>query len=626
MATKSGIDLLRREARRAARRLLGRALLARVFALLPLLVLYAVLALGAVKIWRLDVARQRPLLWLAYGFCALLLAYAADLVRRRQSPWRGSLALDEFHRLDDRVTTALAFSELPETERTPLMQAAIEDGVRLAGELNARRAVPFSLPHEAWLLAVLCAALVLISRLEVDLRRELSPPPAFEAMQMSADDVELFREVGKEFQTKSDDPATLAAARRFNQLVEDIAEHRLDRQEVFRRLGDLERDLKDAAELDQDALDQGLGGLARELEKSGLSKPAASALEQKKLADAEKAMRELADKLRRGTSKLAPTELEKLRKALEKASHQSGERLANIEARRRELEDEKKSLLKKKGDSPDGGAAFDPNAQNHERRLEHLDREKRQAERAAQQLSELDKQLADAARDLMKESGQSAQDLEQGAEDINRMAKQQASDEQKKDLLKRLQEMREVLRQQGDAGKEQLKRMMRFSQRARGQQQGESEQEGGDQPGGSGSGKSGGLRLTRGGSGPSVSLPVAGGQTGPSAGGGDKQPGGSGDSQGPGWGTGHDANLAGNATDLKGATHDVSAAGVDTGQGDASAQIIYGAAERGFVGRGYKKVFTDYQNVAERTLNQDEIPSGYRFYVRRYFQLIRPRE
>ncbi|HEY2405250.1 MAG TPA: hypothetical protein VGI10_04570, partial [Polyangiaceae bacterium] len=426
MATKSGIDLLRREARRAARRLLGRALLARVFGLLPLLVLYAVLALGAVKIWRLDAARQRPLLWLAYGFCVLLLAYAADLVRRRQSPWRGSLALDEFHRLDDRVTTALAFSELPEAERTPLMQAAIEDGVRLAGELSARRAVPFALPHEAWLLAALCVALVLVSRFEVDLRRELPPPPAFEAMQMSSDDIELFREVGKEFQTKSDDPATLAAARRFNQLVEDIAAHRLDRQEVFRRLGDLERDLKEGAELDQDALDQGLGGLARELEKSGLSKPAASALEQKKLADAEKAMRELADKLRRGTGKLAPTELEKLRKALEKASHESSERLANIEARRRELEDEKKSLLKKKSDSPDGGAALDPSAQNHERRLEHLDREKRQAERAAQQLSELDKQLADAARDLMKESGQSAQDLEQGAEDINRMAKQQA--------------------------------------------------------------------------------------------------------------------------------------------------------------------------------------------------------
>ena len=64
----------------------------------------------------------------------------------------------------------------------------------------------------------------------------------------------------------------------------------------------------------------------------------------------------------------------------------------------------------------------------------------------------------------------------------------------------------------------------------------------------------------------------------------------------------------------------------DTGQGAAASQVIYGAAERGFVGRGYKQVFTDYQTVAERALSQDEIPSGYRFYVRRYFQLIRPRE
>ncbi|HEY4105579.1 MAG TPA: hypothetical protein VGM44_16890, partial [Polyangiaceae bacterium] len=91
-------------------------------------------------------------------------------------------------------------------------------------------------------------------------------------------------------------------------------------------------------------------------------------------------------------------------------------------------------------------------------------------------------------------------------------------------------------------------------------------------------------------------------------------------------GAGHDPNIAGNATDLKGKTMDVTAAGVDSGQGAASSQVIYGAAERGFVGRGYKQVFTDYQTVAEQALSQDQIPSGYRFYVRRYFQLIRPRE
>jgi len=34
----------------------------------------------------------------------------------------------------------------------------------------------------------------------------------------------------------------------------------------------------------------------------------------------------------------------------------------------------------------------------------------------------------------------------------------------------------------------------------------------------------------------------------------------------------------------------------------------------------------EYHTVAEEALNKDEIPGGYRFYVRRYFQLIRPRD
>jgi hypothetical protein len=98
-------------------------------------------------------------------------------------------------------------------------------------------------------------------------------------------------------------------------------------------------------------------------------------------------------------------------------------------------------------------------------------------------------------------------------------------------------------------------------------------------------------------------------------------------SDGKGWGTGHDPNVQGDATpDLKGQTHDVTAAGIDTGQGTASAEVIFGAAERGFVGKGYKNIYTEYETVAEQVISQDEVPAGYRFYVRRYFQLIRPRE
>jgi hypothetical protein len=73
-------------------------------------------------------------------------------------------------------------------------------------------------------------------------------------------------------------------------------------------------------------------------------------------------------------------------------------------------------------------------------------------------------------------------------------------------------------------------------------------------------------------------------------------------------------------------TQDTQVAGQDTGQGGSRSEVILGAAERGFASRGYKNVYREYNTVAEEALEKDEIPGGYRFYVRRYFQLIRPRE
>jgi hypothetical protein len=591
--------------------------------LLPIPLGYAVAALTLVKALRLAPASQRPLWLIGLLPVSLFVLGVARTLFRERPAWRASLALDEFHGLRDRVTTALAFSEVPEVERTPLMQAAIEDGVALAPQLDPRRAVPVRIPRETALALALVIGLCALSALEVRHERQLPAPSAFEPMVMSADDIELFRDVGKELQAKNDDPNALVAVRRFNQLVEDIAEHRLDRHEVFQRMGDLERDLKDNVDLDQEARDEGLKGLARELEKSGLTKPAASALDEKRLADAEKALRELAEKLKR-KDKPNAAELEKLRQALEKASRSNEERLKNIEERRRELEEEHKSLLKKKSQVPDAGANQDTKQADNQRRLEHLDREKSRAERSQKQMSELDKQLAQAAQDLMKDAGQSAEDLQQGAQDINRMAKQETSEEQKKELLRKLQEMRELMRQQGKGGKDQLDRLQKFGQRARGQSS-PGEGQGEEQPGG-GQKKDGPLRLGNGSGGPSIEIPMAQSGHGESQGSSDKSPGGSEPGSGQRAGTGHDPNLSGAATDLKGKTVDVTAAGADTGQGTASSQVIYGAAERGFVGHGYKQVFTDYQTVAEQALSQDEIPSGYRFYVRRYFQLIRPRE
>ena len=80
------------------------------------------------------------------------------------------------------------------------------------------------------------------------------------------------------------------------------------------------------------------------------------------------------------------------------------------------------------------------------------------------------------------------------------------------------------------------------------------------------------------------------------------------------------------ASGIKYGTQDTQVAGQDTGQGGSRSEVIQGAAERGFSSRGYQKVYREYHTVAEEALNKDEIPGGYRFYVKRYFQLIRPRD
>lgn len=91
-------------------------------------------------------------------------------------------------------------------------------------------------------------------------------------------------------------------------------------------------------------------------------------------------------------------------------------------------------------------------------------------------------------------------------------------------------------------------------------------------------------------------------------------------------GSEHDSNLQGKATNPKVGTQDTQVQGNETGQGGSRSEVILGAAERGFANKGYTKVYREYHTVAEEALNKDEIPGGYRFYVRRYFQLIRPRD
>jgi hypothetical protein len=624
----------RRAAARAARRLRYRAALARLALWLPLPLGVGTISLAVLKFAGWGGGAERLLVGLSAVSALVALGVPLRALLRRPPRWSGALALDQHHQLGDRLTTALALLDGPEAGRTGLSALAIEDGLARASSLDPRRAVPIPIPRELAVSLLLGASLVAAAWFEVRVVRVLPPPPSFTPLVMTGDDLDLFSDMARRLAEKAEDPDSLAAIRRFNALIEDIAGRRLERQEAFQRMSELEAELAKSADIDREARELGLEGLARELGKSGLAKSAAQALQEKRLSDAEKALRDLADRLKRKDRPVSRAELERLRGAAASASRVSSERLQAIEERRRELAEEKQSLLKrKKPENAAEASKLEAQREENRRKLERLERDQERASRAARELSDLDRELAKAAEDLQRDQQSGAEDIRRTAEELAKVKKRELSEKEKRELLERLREMKELVRQQGQGGQERMRQMARFGQRARGGKSGEGQ----DQQGGAGKrpgrGGPGGSELVEvprlvrervAGSGsqgsnasPSEAKPSANGKAGPE---------GSGSQAGKEWGRGHDENLAGDPTKAQGETHDVTAAAVDTGQGTASAETIRGAAERGFVGKAYRDIFVDYQTVAEQSLEHDQIPPGYRFYVRRYFQLIRPRE
>jgi hypothetical protein len=643
--------------RRSARAVELRLRIGRALAALP----PALTAALAVSAGTLAVRKTLPSFlseWRAREILAgAALAVVAGLVvalLRRLPPRAGTVALDRHHELHDRLSNALAFDALPAAERTALMEIAIDDACEHAPRLAPSKAAPLRLPRDLAAAALVGLGVAAIALFEVRVpRREAPVAKLLDPLSMSPDDIELFRDAARDLAQKEQSPDVKAAVDRFNQLIEDIAQKRLDRTEAFRRMEAIERELLKGAEADKKSLEDALDETGKELARSDLAKPIGDALQKKDLAQAQKELKDLASRLR-DKKKVDKKELDRLREALRRAASRKKEALAALNEKRSEL---KEQLLKKKqAQDPDAGAQSPEEQrllQKKERELERLDREAEERERAARQLDRLDRELSKAAEDLLRDLGLSAQDLEQAAEDINRLQDEQMSEKDKEELRQRLEELRELLRQQGQGGKQRMARLLKFGKRARGGQgqkgdkgeqggqkgdqdgeEGEGQEgEEGQQPGGKGGQGEGQLVIGPGGK--KILISKGGPGQGQGQGQGPSQPGdGQGQSagqdegggHGDGIGSSHDPNLAGKRTDPKMGTADVQAQGLDTHAGPTNSEVILGAAERGFKGTGYKKVFTTYHTVAEQQMNKDTIPDGYRFYVHRYFQLIRPRE
>ena len=675
---------------------------ARVLAVLPVLLpVAALLAASAIAGFKvLSYVASHLRIWPKDGFSAesfdfsyqtlvsTLIAIAVMTVLviavaffRRLPPQAGASALDKKNQTGGRLTNALAFAALPPEERTEMMDLAIDDACAFVATkpkeaLRTAEAAPLFasllLPPWAALPAGVTAGGLLFLALWLYLPAPEPPPPpppvvaASNAVEMTQDDLDAFREVAKELDAQAKSPEMKVAVEKFNRLIEDLAQKRLDKEEALKQMQALENELLSNAELDKAKLADELNETAKQLEKSPLAKEVAEALKKNDLSAAQKKLKELAEELRKNPLKKKDKEaLEKLREAMKKAAERRKEIEKSLEERRAEMQEQ---LLKKKKQveeqkDPAKREEEEKLLKKKERELERLTKETQRQQSVDRQLSRLDRELSQAAQDLLREMGltpedlqKAAEDLERAAEDLERMEKEGMTDQQKEELKKKLEELRELMKNQDKGGQGAKDRLRKFLQRSKGGKpgdgdegpegqkpgkgkqgkggkdgdgEGEGEGEGkgqnGKQPGGDGEGEGEGegegLALGKGKGQGGIEIPVPGqGQ-----GSGDK-PGDGGGKGGKEWGNGSGGDVAGEATNPGYGTLDVEQQGLETNQGPTKSKTIQQAAEKGFKGTDYEKVFKQYRTHAEESIRKEDIPDGYRFYVQRYFQLIRPRD
>jgi hypothetical protein len=402
-------------------------------------------------------------------------------------------------------------------------------------------------------------------------------------------------------------------------------------------------------------------------------KEAAEALER----TAKKAEREA---LKKRDKNRIGKDLEKLAKSLETKVQKEEERLKKSRNRLKKKQEAEKDRFSKKNRD---------RLKQTDRRLEELRRERQQMSEARRQLEKLQRNLSQAAKDMLRRQesqqgrggagqkqgaqgqqgaqgakgqngqkgpGSGAEQMRQAAEMLRRLGEQGQGAQKLRVAEGRMVDVREMMRRagkqkskQGKGGKQAGKKggkqgqkgepgeMGRFLVRAGGEQaEGQAGEDGkpggkGGKPGGKGGagdkgltvlepggkgGKPGGMVLL-GGSGKPGGTPTPLPGSGQGDAGGQGQP-------GSGVGAGHDGIVLGKSTKLNARFQEHFVAG-QKGAGASESIIIQTAASKGFTGARYRKVHQDYTEVVEDSLDRQKIPAGKRRYVRRYFDLIRPR-
>lgn len=612
------------------------------------------------------------------GGVAIALAAGAALsgLLRRLDDVRLAAALDEAGGLHSRLGTALAFAREPHP--SDLMRAAIDDAHDAVRRARPAAAAPWRWAAFATGLFVAGIALAVsvpsvfavdfpVGRVGVSTLTGLGPLPGYarEKVELQKLDVEQLADLKDELEEAKRAAATEDVDKLLgdlNDLIRKLQENEITPEEAFAQLAALEKAAEEWEAQHAKDRDEAEAKIREAAEKERRPdkelEPFFDAMKKEQLEDAAKALEATADKLdptkrKEGEKPLDKRDEKRIQKDLEElAKALQTERQKEEEKRKRDRDRLKKEEEQDKTASEQRKRDRDRLKQENERELERLRKEQEELSQAMRELERLQSELDQSAQDMLRrlqeqmgqqgdqgqdgqQQGATAEQMRQAAEMLRRMAQQGAGRQQIKVAQGKMGEMKEMLRragqgkgqkgkqggQDGQGGGEGDDEMGRFMTKAGGEQgdgqgDGQDGKDGQMAQGGGKDGKGGDMLLLGpqgGGQGAKIPLPGKG------------QGQGDGAEQGDGVGQGHDPRLLGDKSDFgQQKLKEDLITGVQ-GDGPTESKVIFAAASKGFASAAYKDVHQDYEGVVEDALDAEKIPPGKRAYVRRYFDLIRPR-
>jgi hypothetical protein len=534
--------------------------------------------------------------------------------------------LDKSAGLADRLGTAIDFSERLRKDRAKehpdtvqLMEAAIADGVRAVDRANPKAASPFRQPRDlmpAGIFAVVAMLVVLLAfgppkkfpplGLRPSTAMGLNDPDSITLpVGLDTDDTvyqKQFVEDMRQMAEQTKDPHLKDFTEALEKLLELAEKGEITKAELMARMEQLEKQYMEGAEQDVDSMMDSLKESAAELKKEQLTKKLGEALEAGDMETAEKELEKLADQLDK--NELTPEQQKKLAEAFEKAAKKHDEKQA------KEQQDLQKQIDKKREEIRKLEKKVAENPKNEEQKrklerekkdLEKLERNKQEKQEQAQkrQLERLNRNMKKSAESLRnKNQKEAAQKMRETAQDTRKVQDEMRKIQNQQKVQSQLTDLKDAIRRakpnkgkQGQAG-------MR-SQRIK-----EWERRAGGQPGDSQQWKPGQ------------------GKPGQGKNGQGNDPNGP---PGKQYGDQHDPNLMGDPTKLSGNKHGEDLTGLK-GPGPSKKHTILTAAQKGFASQGYKQVYAEYKKIVEEVMSAEKVPQGYKYYVKRYFQRIKPHQ